>query len=909
MSDRKLKVFVSSRMQELAAERQAVEVALEQLHVNSWIFEKDAGARPDTIQQTYLSEINTSDLYIGIFWKGYGEYTIEEFEHARRLSIPMLVYEKRADLEEPIGRDERLQNFLDQISDVQSGLTIRWFNTHKELGDCILEDVSAWQTDVIRDKQAVHAPEISLQKPPQPTSFIGRKGELAFYQKKLEKNHFVVITGAPGIGKTFLGAKLAQNSAKHEEEIFWFNFDPVHKTEADILFWHLAKFFEDHGDQSLSSYLLGELKSRKPLLKSEKLALLLKSLEGGNYIICLDDFHQVKDVADITDFFMLLNSRFEGREGEIPARFIVMARSVPPVMQHMIYSPMRKFDYQETELLVKTRSVKLSPELLQALWQNTQGHPKFIDFSLSSIAEKGNNDQAIVDFIDNMATQGNIQQYILNEIDKQLSSPDERLVLAALTIFLTSVDISTLEEVLADQEIANVTRCVDALLDRNIISKADGGLIEVDSILSEYFYQRELNRDGRDHLHNRAANYFLGKRDYLAAAHHFEKCRNTARAIDVLTGHVQEIINTGRASALLERLSAFKRPNVNSQMWVAIKQASGTAHEMRGDYEMALQDYDTALNEAANDEDSAEILLSIGKTYRIGLGKHTEAKKYLARSLELSKKTGDKITLAEVHTAFGWACYRLREFEKAREHLAEGQEMAQAIRNRLLFASTDLALGLIDLAEKNYEQARKRFQQSKLIFREHERPIAEAEAIGNLGILAGELGEYDREFTYLQQSMEIFREISAIASLRIAYINLGINCYYAENYVQALGFFQQAAGLSKETGYLIGLCQANSGLANAYTKLEKLDLAMEHAEQAYQLAKQIEDRAELGISALALGDVWLARKDPERARNFYEESIPLLEEAKYDEELSLANQGFQQSHKQIEAINISRKEV
>jgi hypothetical protein len=102
MSNRTLKAFVSSRMQKLAAER------------------------PYTIQQTYLSEIEASDLYIGIFWKGYGEYTIEEFNQANELVIPMLVYEKRADLDGDIKRDERLQAFLDSISGVKKGLTIKW---------------------------------------------------------------------------------------------------------------------------------------------------------------------------------------------------------------------------------------------------------------------------------------------------------------------------------------------------------------------------------------------------------------------------------------------------------------------------------------------------------------------------------------------------------------------------------------------------------------------------------------------------------------------------------------------------------------------------------------------------------------------------------------------------------------
>src|SRR5215475_448878 len=131
----RLRVFVSSKMQELAPERQALKTALEALKVDAWVFEQDAGARPESIQKAFLGEVEAADLYIGLFWKGYGEYTIEEYEHARKLGKDCLIYEKRAALNGE--RDSRLQQFLDQLGDVKSGLTIKWFNTPDELSEAV----------------------------------------------------------------------------------------------------------------------------------------------------------------------------------------------------------------------------------------------------------------------------------------------------------------------------------------------------------------------------------------------------------------------------------------------------------------------------------------------------------------------------------------------------------------------------------------------------------------------------------------------------------------------------------------------------------------------------------------------------------------------------------------------------
>ena len=75
MGTHPLCAFLSSRMEELAVERKVVKAALATFHVDAWVFETDAGARPDTIEQTYLKEIEAADLYIGVFWTSMGSLT------------------------------------------------------------------------------------------------------------------------------------------------------------------------------------------------------------------------------------------------------------------------------------------------------------------------------------------------------------------------------------------------------------------------------------------------------------------------------------------------------------------------------------------------------------------------------------------------------------------------------------------------------------------------------------------------------------------------------------------------------------------------------------------------------------------------------------------------------------------
>ena len=165
----RLRVFVSSRMQELAPERAAIKGALDELNIDGWVFEEDAGARPQGIQQTYKEEVDSADLYIGLFWRDFGDYTIDEFNYATERNKDRLIYEKRADIDGK--RDAKLQAFLDQIGKVETGLTARWFNTLEELREGVKQDAARWQTQKIRELR-----EINVSYKPSPLEADEQRG-------------------------------------------------------------------------------------------------------------------------------------------------------------------------------------------------------------------------------------------------------------------------------------------------------------------------------------------------------------------------------------------------------------------------------------------------------------------------------------------------------------------------------------------------------------------------------------------------------------------------------------------------------------------------------------------------------------------------------------------------------------
>ena len=143
---RRLRVFISSSMQELAQDRVAVRAALEQSNCEPWTFENDAGARTASIQRTYLDEVADSDVYIGLFYQTLGSATVEEFEFARSLGKPLLIFERRDDAVE---RTAALQGFLATLNDLETGVTVqRYGDFEHELGELVKASVARLLTEV-----------------------------------------------------------------------------------------------------------------------------------------------------------------------------------------------------------------------------------------------------------------------------------------------------------------------------------------------------------------------------------------------------------------------------------------------------------------------------------------------------------------------------------------------------------------------------------------------------------------------------------------------------------------------------------------------------------------------------------------------------------------------------------------
>jgi Domain of unknown function (DUF4062) len=113
--DQRVRVFVSSTLDELAPERAAAREAITQLRLTPVLFE--LGARPYPPRELYRAYLAQSDIFIGLYWQRYGwvapgmQVSGLEDEYQLSGTKPKLIYIKTPAPE----REPRLQALLDRI--------------------------------------------------------------------------------------------------------------------------------------------------------------------------------------------------------------------------------------------------------------------------------------------------------------------------------------------------------------------------------------------------------------------------------------------------------------------------------------------------------------------------------------------------------------------------------------------------------------------------------------------------------------------------------------------------------------------------------------------------------------------------------------------------------------------------
>ncbi len=217
--DRRLRVFVSSTLGELAEERRAVSRAVSALRLTPVMFED--GARPYPPAEVYRAYLAQSDVFIGLYWQRYGQPApgahVSGLEDEFGLSgeLPRLLYVKAPAPD----REPRLADLLAHITE-EASASYRHFRTPAELGRLVRDDLAVLLSErfAARGDRAAATPPPSTARqgprtlPVSTTSLWGRERAISEVAGLLGQGgvRLLTLTGPGGVGKSRLAVAAAE---------------------------------------------------------------------------------------------------------------------------------------------------------------------------------------------------------------------------------------------------------------------------------------------------------------------------------------------------------------------------------------------------------------------------------------------------------------------------------------------------------------------------------------------------------------------------------------------------------------------------------------------------------------------------------------------------------------------------
>jgi predicted ATPase len=284
--DQRLRVFVSSTLEELAVERTAVRNAVTRLRLVPAMFE--LGARSHPPRDVYRAYLAQSQVFIGIYWQRYGwvapgeQVSGLEDEYLLSAGLPRLLYVK----EPAPDREPRLTEMLDRIRD-EGGVSYQRFTDAAELQGLVENDLAVLLSErfTMNHPHPDGPPEdpaaVTGALPVPSTPLVGREKEVTAVEDLLRSTgvRLVTLTGPGGSGKS----RLAVEAAGRLRPAF----------AGNVRFVPLASVASADLVADAIAAGLG-LNTSEGRLRSD----LVSYLRGGPLLV-LDNFEQVIDAAPL----------------------------------------------------------------------------------------------------------------------------------------------------------------------------------------------------------------------------------------------------------------------------------------------------------------------------------------------------------------------------------------------------------------------------------------------------------------------------------------------------------------------------------------------------------------------------------------------------------------------------------
>ncbi len=736
--------------------------------------------------------------------------------------------------------------------------------------------------------------------PPIPPMAVQRPAALARLRERLSVERFLVLSGLPGMGKTSLAATLAREYAS-ANPVLWLTFTEGVNTSPDALVRQLALFAIAYSlaPAAQVSQLIGRGTDPQPLSLDRQVLLLgsvLSQQTAAPALLCFDNTHLI-----LADQPMLnLLTRLMATS---PASFLFVSREDLPVpgLAHLQLDGLQRDEAAEfMQHLVGPAGAtnRVEPEALQhrnlfdRLYERTAGSPMLLRLSLGQMMDR-HLDAAR--FIEQIATQPQIDSYLLGTIISGLSTSSRRL--ASLVAVLrrpvnlydpTLVDLMREGKIVgAGVEGEGLPGAMAELQHRHILDSP--GQAALHPLLRDYMAAiLATDPDQWKKMHLLAARYSeQGLGDIVEAAYHYCRASKLEEMAGALADQGTALFNQGKGQAALEVLDdgiaqARRKRTAPAGLLRRLLTVRGDllasslrAGEAEANYREALA---LALQEGSAPPVRAQVMMRLASC--LTQRSHApEAFELCRQGLEMLGP-GDTLLAAQLTTVQSGVLAIMGHFEEAETSGKRALELSDGLMPTLpdvvlgIRARVYNVLGMVSAIRQRHDDALRHWSSAIEAARQVQYVQLEYRCRGNMGNVFYEKGDLERATQYCAEAVLVLQSIGDdYGAVRFMH-TLGNAQYMRHSLDDAIKTLGQAAEIKERMGdrpgHAISLAMqgmallAQGHVAQARTRVEDALRALEGLEatrvQGYVLIM-------LCDTQIASGDLHGARATLEQAEH------------------------------------------
>jgi class 3 adenylate cyclase/tetratricopeptide (TPR) repeat protein len=781
------------------------------------------------------------------------------------------------------------------ISDPTHRLVAGYFYT-RHLGELPLKGkadlIRAWE--VISAREARTRLEVEAERGLTP--FVGREQELrllfeCFEKVKAGHGQVVFIVGEPGIGKSRL---LLEFRRRLGEEATWLEGHSM-SFGRSIAFHPLIDLIKrnfriEEGDTEgtiVRKIERGVLRLGEDLRPILPYLRYLLSVDPGDPAVLTMDPQQRRG-----EFFDALR-RLLVRAAEVHPQVLVYedlqwmdkateelllfsADSIPTsrILQILTYrtgyvQPFGERTYH-TRIALDTLSTPDSVQMAQAMLaaeqlpeelkaliiRKAEGNPFFVEEVVKSLQEVGalrriGERWALAKRLDEVFIPDTVQDVIMARIDRLAEAPKKTLQLA-------SVIGREFTRRLLDRLAEIRERTEDFLRDLKALE-----LIYEKSLFPElaYMFKHALTHEvtynsllvqRRKELHrviglaiedlyaNRLAE------QYEVLAHHFSKAEEWAKAIEYLLKAAEK---AAKAFANREAITLYDQAlevvghlgaAVDARTLMAIHQAKSSLYFVLSDFE----------NSRAEGE----------------------------RLLALARQVGDRVTEGAALAGMGFASLWAHDFDRALDYSRQAIEVAERVDAKPVLAGGHFTTGFVYAVTARLEQAKGEIVQTLTISQAAGDVLHQSFALVFAGLATNWAGEYTEAVRLESEGLRIARAHNLLVPLLYGHFISGVALTGKGDYDEAFTTLEEGLALSEKVGDEVMRHRMLNCLGWVYMELGDLDRALDFNRRGAEGARKRGDPETIANPEINLGDIFLAKGDLALAQEILEEVHRLVKD-------------------------------